>query len=234
MNLILYQFPPAYGMDVSVSPYCAKLELYFRLTDRTYATEKGNVFKSPNRAVPYVRWEDGTIQADSDEIIARLEKLGPSLDEGISDADRQRGEQVQAMAESTIYFSCLYHRFADDETWVHQRATVRALVPALLAPILTRVIRRGQISKCKENGFSSAADYEKGIRAVRELSERLGSSDYFLGKEVRTYDCALWGNLANCAATVTPSPVRDAIRADERLVKYIKRLCERTNLHVPV
>ncbi|MBV7330718.1 glutathione S-transferase family protein [Chloroflexi bacterium TSY] len=234
MKIVLYQFPATYGMDVSVSPYCAKLELYLRLTDRDYSTEKGNVFKSPNKAVPYVQWEDGTIQAESDEIIARFEKMGPSLDEGIIESERQLGEQLQTMAESKIYFSCLHHRFADSETWVHQRETVRALVPTLLSPILTHVIRRGQITKCQENGFNSEADYAKGINAVQELSEKLGDSDYFLGSEARTYDCAIWGNLANCAATVTSNPVRDAIRSDERLVKYIKRLSERARLHIPV
>lgn len=234
MTIVLYQFPPGYGMDVSVSPYCAKLELYFRLTDREYSTETGNVFKSPSKAVPYVRWEDGTIEAESDQIIARLEEMGPSLDEGISESDREKGKQGQAIAESAIYFSCLHHRFADDETWPHQRETVRALVPALLSPILTRVIRRGQISKCRDHGFGSETGYEKGISAVRELSQNLNESDYFLGSDVRTYDCAIWGNLANCAATVTPNPVRDAIRSDARLVKYIKRLSERTNLHIPL
>ena len=231
--ITMYQFPTAYGMDFSVSPYCAKLELYFRLTDREYGTAKGNVLKSPNKLVPYVRWEDGTLEAESDEIIGKLEKLGPTLDEGLSADAKARGEEIEALAQDAIYFSCLYHRFADDETWRYQRETVRALVPWVLSPILTRVIRRGQVKKCEQAGFENISDYQKGLAAVRALSDALSVHDFILGDKPRTADCAVWGNLANCASTATPSPVRNAIRKDDKLTTYIHRLSQMSGLKVP-
>ena len=65
-------------MDVGVSPYCAKTEVYLRRTGRQYTTENGNTLKSPNNLVPYVRWGDGSVQADSDPIVAEFEAKGPN------------------------------------------------------------------------------------------------------------------------------------------------------------
>jgi glutathione S-transferase len=231
--ITMFQFPTAYGQDFSVSPYCAKLELYFRLTNRKYETKNGNVLKSPNKLVPYVRWEDGALEAESDAIIDKLESLGPTLDEGLSQEAKARGEQLTAIAQDAIYYSCLFHRFADDDTWRYQRETVRELVPWVLSPVLTRVIRRDQVRKCEDAGFQDPSDYQKGLAAVQALSDALAGHDFILDDKPRTADCAVWGNLANCASTATPSPVRNAIREDAGLTTYIRRLSEMSGLKVP-
>jgi glutathione S-transferase len=109
--ITLYQYPPAYDVPVSVSPYCTKVELYFRLTDRAYETAIGSNLKSPNKAVPYVGWPDGEISAESDAIIERLEKDGPSLDEGLTAADAARGEELVELAQGVLYYGCLHSRF---------------------------------------------------------------------------------------------------------------------------
>ena len=232
--ITLFQYPSSYGADISVSPYCAKFELYLRLTARDYKTEKANPLKSPNKAVPYVRWEDGTIEAESDQLIGRLEAQGPSLDEGLTDADKARAAELQKLAEGVLYYACVYHRFADPDTWPIQRKTVLQLVPWLLSPILTRVIRRSQIKKCAAHGFVTDADYSKAVDAAQQLSDALGDNDYMLGNAPRTVDCAVWANLASCASTSTKGAARDAIRADDRLMAYIRRLASRADLALPV
>ena len=228
----MYQFPIGYKMPVSVSPYCAKLELYMRLTKRDYKTEKGNVLKSPNKAVPYLRWDDGSIVVETDLIIGRFEKIGPSLDEGITEEQRKKGKQLQELAESKIYFSCLRHRFADDETWKHQKQTVLQLVPWLLSPILTRVIRKSQIKKCEEAGFSNDKDYEKGVETVKKISEAL-TSKFIIDDKIRTADCAVWANLASCGATYTSNPVRDEIRGDEKIMQYLRTVAKEASIKLP-
>jgi hypothetical protein len=57
--ITLYQFPPAFDLPVSVSPFCDKLELYFCLTDRRYDTGAGNPMMSPIKMVPYVKLANG-------------------------------------------------------------------------------------------------------------------------------------------------------------------------------
>jgi glutathione S-transferase len=116
--ITLHQFAPAFDLPVSVSPYCAKLELYFRLTGRAYETnDKGNPQKSPNKAVPYLTFDDGPAVAESRVITERLEAEGPSLDEGISEGDKKLGAEMEALVEDAHYFGCLYARFVEPAGW---------------------------------------------------------------------------------------------------------------------
>src|SRR5690554_190001 len=82
--LVLHQFPPAFGLPISESPPCAKVEAYLRLTKIPYTVAPGDIRRSPNKLVPYIRWPDGTLQGESGDIIARLEgqaQLNAALDE---------------------------------------------------------------------------------------------------------------------------------------------------------
>lgn len=230
--ITLYQFPPAYGLPVSVSPYCAKVELYLRLTDRTYGVAHGDVRKSPNKKVPYVRWPDGALEAESGAIIARLEADGPRLDDGLSEADRATGAALEARAEREIYFATLYARFTESAGWAHQQAAVRQLLPGFLAPLLLPIIRRSQVKLCRHNGFATAADYAKGTDAVSAISAALGDKPFLLGDAPRTADCAVWGQVLQCAWSANPSPPREAIRGDARLMAWLRRLAERAEIAI--
>ncbi len=232
--ITLYELPPAYGMAVSVSPYCAKVEAYLRLAGHSYEKAKGNVLKSPTKTVPYVRWEDGDLMADSDQIIAHLESVGPALNEGMTEAEAAHGAEMQEVAQKAIYYACLHHRFVDEATWPLQKETVRALVPWILSPILTRVIRNAQAKKCAQAGFARNTDYAVGLAAVDALSQGLGDKPFFTGDQPRTFDCGVWGPLANAASTPTPNPVRDTIHADDKLHAFVLRMSERTGLDLPL
>ncbi len=229
--ITLYQFPPAFGLPVSVSPYCAKVELYLRLTGREYETAKGNLFKSPNRLVPYVRWPDGTLGADSAEIIARLEKEGPALDEGFEGGPLV--PEIEVLAAGVHYFAALYARFGEDEGWAHQKAAVKAIVPRVLAPILCPLIRKSQIKRCTDAGFTGHEAYERANAGLARISEVLGEGPFLFGDAPRTVDCSVWGSLVQVVSTFSPNPSRDALRADERLVAYVHRLAERADLKLP-
>src|SRR5688572_6981710 len=121
--MVLYQFPPALGLPISESPPCAKVEVYLRLMNVPYTTGPGDTRKSPTKMVPYVRWPDGSLQAESGDIISRLEqKAGPErLDAGL-DADRlARGRALAERVEGIVYDACLHDRFTSPEGWALQR-----------------------------------------------------------------------------------------------------------------
>ncbi len=231
--ITLYQFPPSFGLPVSVSPYCAKLELYFRMMCHQYETAIADVRKSPNKQVPYVRWDDGAIQADSGDIVAKLEAKGPALDEGLSDADRARGDELVALAQDSIYFGCLYARFVAPDGWTHQKPIVKELVPWILSPILIPVIRSSQVKRCRENGFADASGYTKSVAAIEKIAAALGDKPFVLGDEPRVADCDVWANLLQAGATLADSPVRKAVRQDDKLVAYLQRLAKRADLTIP-
>ena len=233
--ITLYQYPPAYDVPTSVSPYCTKVELYFRLTARTYETALGSNLKSPNKAVPYVRWPDGELSAESDEIIGRLEGEGEgeSLDAGLAPADATRGREFAELAEGVLYYGCLHARFGEADCWPHQKESVKQLVPWLLAPVAVPLIRHLQIKKCLAHGVGGEHGYGKVEDAVAKLADALGDKPYMLGDRVRTADCAVWANLLGCAATSVDSPVRKAVRDRKPLMDYVARLAKDAKLDLP-
>lgn len=225
--ITLYQLPCAFGLPVSVSPYCTKLELYLRLTKREHGIAPANLRQSPNRKVPYVEWPDGRRLADSGEIIRELEGSGGGLDSGLDGATMARGEEYQALAQGPLYFSCLYSRFVEDAGWKFQKEAVREILPPLLAPLIAKMIRRSQKKRCRENGFDRRESYANAIQAIKRLSSALGDRSFFLRDDApNVADCAVWANLLHIAFTRAESPARMAVRNDRRLREYIDRVAE--------
>lgn len=231
--ITLHELPSGFGLPVSVSPYCAKVEVYCRLTGRPYDKTSGDIRKSPNRLVPYVKWPDGSVTAESDAIIARLEAQGDALDAGLSPEDKVRGDGAAMLAQTVLYYACLYARFADPAGWAHQKLLFKKMLPALLRPIVVPMIRKSQIKKCAEHGFASAASYAAGIEAASTLSNEIGDKPFLLGDEPRIADCAVWANVMQTAYTLSPNPPRDAVRNDPILMGYIQRMADRANLEMP-
>lgn len=231
--ITLYQLAPAHGLPVSVSPYCTKLELYLRLTEREFETRAAYIPKSPNKRVPYVSGVGQGLKADTHEIISALE-AERSLDEGLDEEQRSSGREMEKLVEEGLYFACLYSRFVEPEGWVYQKPAVKAVVPWLLAPILVPVIRKGQIKACAANGFE---DPQAGYRRAEECAERvaqfLSDKPFLLGEEPRVADCAVWANAMHNAYTPSDNPARAAVRSHANLMSYIERVAERAELQLP-
>jgi hypothetical protein len=49
----------------------------------------------------------------------------------------------------------------------------------------------------------------------------------------RTADCAVWANLAHVAATKSDNPGRRAVRDNERLMAYVRRVADRVDWTLP-
>ncbi len=231
--ITLFQFPPAFGLPVSVSQYCTKLELYLRATGRGYKTETADLRKSPNKKVPYVGWPDGSISAETDEIIVKLESSGTPLDEGLSASEIAAGKVLQGLAEGPVYYGCLYSRFVEDSGWEHQRGTVKEVLPALLAPILVPIIRRAEKKLCARNGFENRDGYESALDAIQRIRDALGDNPYILGDKLRTADCSIWANILHTAYTKADNPARHAVRGDEVLMAYAHRLADKFGWKLP-
>lgn len=232
--ITLFQLAPAHGLPVSVSPYCTKLELYFRLTDREFQTRAAYIPKSPNKRVPYVSGVGDGLLADTHEIISALEAATPSLDEGLEDERRSAGQEAEKLAQEGLYFACLYSRFVEPEGWIHQKPAVKAVVPWLLAPILVPIIRKGQIKACAENGFADpAAGYARAEEAAEHLAKLLADKPFLLGEAPRVADCAVWANVLHNAYTPSANPARKAVRSHANLMSYVQRMAARAQLELP-
>ena len=232
--ITLYQLAPAYDLPVSVSPYCAKLELYLRLTGRKYETKAAYIPKSPNKRVPYVSGIGKGLTADTHKIITSLERATPSLDVGLSEEERSLGQEIETMVQSDLYFACLYSRFVEADGWAHQKSAVKAVVPWLLAPILVPVIRKGQTKACEANGFADPlAGYARAEKAAARVSEFLGEKPFMLGDQPHVADCAVWANTMHNAFTRSENPARAAVRSHANLMDYMARVASLAQLELP-
>ena len=232
--ITLYQLPPAYGLPVSVSPFCTKLELYLRLTRREFKTETGDIRKSPNKKVPFVAGlEPDRLIADSGDIITTLEDRGPRLDEGLSDEARALGDELIALTEKDVYYAVLYSRFVDDEGWKKQKPTIKALVPWAVRPLVVPIIRKSQIKLCQKADFDGERGYQRAVPIVERIAEVLGDKPFLLDDMPRVADCSIWANLMHNAYASIPTPVRTAVRENDRLMAYVRRLAAGTELELP-
>jgi glutathione S-transferase len=230
--ITLYQYPPAFDLPVSVSPFCAKLEAYLRLTGRAYTTAKASPPRSPNGLVPYVA-RDGVVIADSADIIATLEAEGPALDDDLVPAEIALSAELLGISEQGLYFALLYSRFTDDAGWAHQVGAVRAVLPWFLG-FMTGWIRRSQRLKAAEHGcVDDASTYRKGGTDLERVSQVLGDQPFLLGEQPHVVDCSVWANLLHACHTRSPNPLTDAVRADRRLMAYVQRMNEELELEVP-
>ena len=227
--MTLYQFPTAFDLPISVSPYSAKLEVYLAITGREYATAQGNLIQAPTRTMPYVRWADGSLQGDSVDIITRLESEGPTLDEGAPEHDLT---ELVSDANKLLYYACLHSRFSDG--WDHQRPTVEALVPWLLRPLAVPFIRRDQLGKCAKAGFSTHEDSQKAVDVIQRMTAQLGDKDFMVDDQPRVADCSLWGHAIAMAHTRVPSASREAVRASPTLMAWIDRMAGRAGWELPL
>lgn len=231
--ITLYQLPRAEGLPVSASPFCAKIELYLRLTERPYETAPGNPFQSPTRTMPFVEHADGTRQGDSGAILERLEAEGPALDEGLSADEVARGRALQIEAEGPVYFACLYTVFVSQEGWTRTKPGVAAGLPLLLRPFVPGLIRRSQVKRCAANGFPDESGFDDTVRALDVLSEALGDQPYFFGDGPRTFDCAIWGQLVLVAHTPIETPARRRLLGDASLLAFVQRAAEAGGFALP-
>lgn len=231
--ITLYQIPRGMGLPVSASPYCAKLELYLRLTKRPYESVNGNPLQSPTKTMPFVKWPDGTKQGDSGHIIDRLEAEGPALNAGLSSDEIAHGRALEAEAQGPVYFSGLYTLFVTDEGWAQQKPGVVAGLPFLLRPFVPGIIRRAQIKKCAQNGFPDDRGYEGTLRALDVLSEALGDKPFFFGDTPRTFDCSIWGPLLLTAYMTIDCPPSRRLRGDAKLLAFVERAAKAAGFTLP-
>ena len=230
-KLILYQFPPAMGLPLSESPPCAKVEVYLKLTNTPYELALGDTRKSPTKMIPFVRWPDGELQAESGDIIARLEK-DAKLDEGLDPQRLARGKQLADLAEEIIYDACLYDRFVIPEGAKLQRPLTTALLarflPRFLAPLAAIYIDYTQVRRAKRGKMDNPEEgYALALDTIDKIVELLGDDPYLCGDHPSTIDCSIWPLIVHAGATPNRTVLRDAPASKPMLIDWVVRLGDR-------
>lgn len=225
----LFQFPKAYGRPFSVSPFCAKLEAYFRLAKIDYKSRGADPRKAPKGKAPYIEFE-GKTWGDSQLIVEWCKtRFGDPLDGELTAEQHGIGHALRITAENSLYFALVYSRWIDDACWPDQKKVLQGFVPAFLKGILPGMLRKGVRKQLQQQGIgrhSKAEIYELAAADIQALAAVLGDSPFFLGERPTSYDCAIYGPIAGGLATPADNGITRSLKAQQRLVDWVARMDE--------
>jgi len=224
--LVLYQPPRAWGTP-NISPFCAKLETYLRITEIPYSIGPFSRSKAPKGKVPFVGI-DGGMLGDSQLIVEKLEKrlaaAGKTpLDAGIGPRDHAIAHMVRRTLEEGLYFVGLYQRWKRDDGYAHIKAAFKQFVPALAIPIVRRMTnKRLHAQGTGRHTYDEVMAIGSGD--IDALAELLGERPFLLGDKPRTIDCSVFGFIEATAGFPLEGPLRKRIESHANLVAYRHRI----------
>ena len=227
MELVVYQMPAAWGRLPSLSHFCLKLETYLRMVGLPYRTEVGYPMLGPKGKVPWVE-DGGVLISDSNLIIKRLEaRSNDPLDRTLSPLDHAHGLALRRMVEEHTYFAVLWLRWTGSASWPFMRAYFEALIPPEMdTEEVIESARTGILEAVRAQGVgrhTHAEIVDLAVRDMTALSVHLSDRPYFLGDAPTSYDCSLYGTLAQ----VLWSPWEAEDKAHLQSLPNLAAFCER-------
>jgi glutathione S-transferase len=230
-EITLYQAPTRPWKSPNMSPFCAKLELYLRITEVPHKLAAAKFTKTPKGKIPYVDFGDGVAMGDSGFIIEELERRRvaegkPALDAGMSPRDAATARLLVRALEEGFYFVGVYGRWIPDAPYAIVKQEFKKFVPGIIVP----VIRRGMRKKLHEQGTGRHTEAEVmkiGAADLAACAEILGDKPFLFGEAPRTADCTLFAFLAGSLAFPLDTALKHAIQSHPNLVTYHDRIRER-------
>jgi glutathione S-transferase len=226
-RVVVWALPPVWGTP-SASPFAIKVLTFLRMAEIPH--ERGDLRGPPRSStgkIPYVELGDGEIVADSGEIVARLSReRGIDLDAGLSEGDRALGHAVRRMVEEHLYFVGAWDRWFTAAGFVHVARDYFAHLPAPLAFLLPRVLRRRMRRNLHGQGLGRLAPetiLAHGRDDVAALAAILGEREFVLGPP-SSVDASVYGFLCAVLGNPWASPVTRLVREHENLVAYTQRV----------
>ncbi|MFL5815771.1 MAG: glutathione S-transferase family protein [Bdellovibrionia bacterium] len=225
--ITLHQPPRTWGLP-NMSPFCAKLETYLRMTGVEYKLKGGNITEAPNGRVPYVKI-DGKVMGDSTLIIEHLKKThGDRLDSGLSPEQKALSQAVKGMVEDHLYFAAAALRWMDEGSLAHVRKAFLGFLPPVIgALIFDKLIRKDLVKLVKAHGMGQhprEVILKFAMDDLTAVSTLLGDKPFFHGAEPTTIDATLYGFLIQVLWVPWDNELKQHALALKNLEPYCQRM----------
>ncbi|WP_299416075.1 glutathione S-transferase family protein [Acaryochloris sp. IP29b_bin.148] len=226
--LTLYQFEPVWGLP-NASPFCMKLETYFRMTGLAYQTHSSDdvLRKAPKGKLPYIE-DNGQIIADSNLILEYLKTTyGDPLDQHLSPPDTAIALAMRRLLEENLYWALVYSRWVDPKNWPQTKAVYFSDLPPILRTIVSKIALNQVTQNLKGHGMgrhTASEIYQIATLDLQALSDFLQDKRYFMGSQPTTLDASAYSVLANILNDTLVSPLRDQALQLQNLVAYCDRM----------
>ena len=214
---------------VSLSPFCAKLDVYLRMTGLEYRYLVGDPRKSPTGKLPYLR-DNTTILSDSQLIIEYLtETYKVDIDDGLTVDELAQAHMLRRTVEESLYFHILYAGWVDEDGFKNFGSAFGKMLPGMIRPLLMPVIRKSQ--RRALHGQGTGRHSRETIVAfadadLKALTVVLGERNFMLGEKPRSIDAVCSGFL-ECVLEGPETMLTDVARQHGNLVAYCARMRER-------
>lgn len=221
--ITLYQFYPVWGLPNS-SPFCMKLETYFRMANITYHVHYiANPQHAPKGKLPFVKI-DGEKYADSELIIAELKKrFGDPLDAELTPDQRALGNLIEYTLGDRLYWILLYWRWQDKEGWATIKDTYFKNLSSISRLYIPGVVRKRLLNSLYMQGmgrYSREEVIELGKKIIDSLVDTLGTKPYFLGDNPSSVDATAFAFLANMLMCPLDTPLKEYALQFDSLMEY--------------
>lgn len=212
----------------NASPFCMKVENYLRMAAIPFETDdKATPLKAPKRKLPFITVGDKTI-ADSGFILEYLKKTyGDPLDAALTGSDRAMGMALTRMIEEHLYWAIVYARWIDEEFWPQTRALFFGGIPAILRPVITRVVRKSTRASLAGHGMGRHTPeeiYSLGKADLSVLSELLGDKPFFFGEKPTSFDATAYAFIAHVVVPPFETPLKKHAATLPNLAPYCARM----------
>ena len=221
----LFQFPRMFETP-NVSPFCCKLETWLRIAGIPYeVVDTPDPRKGPKGKVPFIE-DAGQRMGDSALIIDHLKRTrGIDPDARLDASQWATTLLVQRTIEEHYAFIVLYTHFIRDAGWQHMQSTLKG-VPAFIRPLVLPLVRGHMRKALNMQGTLRHSDAEimDAARHNWQAILSLTSEPFFFGAEPTTVDATLFGALATTLFTPVPSPIREFLEGQPKIVAYAGRM----------
>ncbi|PWR25703.1 glutathione S-transferase family protein [Zavarzinia aquatilis] len=221
----LHQFPPAWG--INPSPFCLKLETFFRLARVDYRAVETLPFLAPKGKLPFIT-DQGTRIADSATIIAHMKSVhGIDLDAGLDETQRARAHLLRRTIEESLYFVLLYARWIDEAGWSAARPAFFGAMPPGIRHTVPHLIRRGIGKTLKAQGYGRHAPadiYALGIADLDAIAGAITADGFAVAGRPTAVDATLYAFLSSILDPPIDNPLKRHAAGLAPLAAYLERM----------
>ena len=212
----------------TATPFGVKAYILLKMSGQPFEIDyQDDPRKAPMGKFPLLVDDSETIP-DSSNIRRHLErKYGVDFDAGLSAHQKAQSHAFQRMAEEHLYWAIVWSLWGVDENWVGLREAYFANVPAIVRKPIAGMIRKGVLRNARGHGLGRHLFKDQCARAIEDMeaiSETLGEKPFFHGDTPTGADATLGAFMSGIVHNTFPTPLREAARADQRLLAYGERI----------
>ncbi len=223
--ITLIQFPRP-SNSASFSPFCLKLETYFKIAKVPYENKLTvSTAKSKKKKMPMIL-DDGQLIEDSTFIIEHLKnKHGIDLDQHLTIEQKAISESFQWLCEKNLLDIVVWFRWTDEKNWPKFREILFHGAPWLIKATVANSMAKSIKKTLYKSGIGRFTDEEKLQilnKNLSAISNYLGHKKYFFGDQVSTIDTIIYSHLVQVEPRGVVAQFEGLLEKYPNLKKYVQ------------